>query len=357
MLDRWLNGQGSPAGLHESLRDSVRRVQNTEQTILPGHFSRGMHELVRTRLLFAHVNPGAYATEDEITKLRPCIDTENRIAATRLLPTQGLEIEAPYSGQHEPLQEKRIGTLNQLGYQSDSYYSDSYTEVRSGWSYSSKVQKATIDSLYQLGVIPHIPYRTVSGMPTRISLHINFGIPEDVQEFITFRNYRRPINALNDILTLAYTSFDRLGQRKEAPGYSISARNVDHTPFNSSPGRMRLELRSYEVTTDMIDALLDNSQVLSAGLFAYVAREFGRNLSETSTMLAIQFEEFLREVYKRRNDFLIMDNFMDEGSRPRKKFDFIKPEEIVLSCRQLVEKTAQNMKKLINADFPGTFPN
>lgn len=277
---------------------------------------------------------------------------------SNILPTIGIEIETPKVN----LTYDRIRILKRLDIPNYEESADYLWEVNPDFSYSPQVQARIIQELARMGALPleEEPLSSRKKIPKSefLSLHVNFGMPRDLN-YEKVRDHKVKIREVNDILTYAFSSTDRLKNRKTSTSLKIQT-GVQKSKKNSlekPEGRdrdyhdpIRLELRAGEFRDYPTYRMLSEAQKLVALLIAHIQEEENiAILSPRADDLLNLWEKFEKEVQDLRENFNLSQNMIDSY----KLDDIVKIlEETDLreKCRKIITKYSKEVAKILKLE-------
>ena len=282
---------------HAKRKERIKKVQESirGQKIAPTALSTVKLHMYN---FFAR-NPGASESqiETELGKLETLTRKENSCGDPRNpLPTVGIEIELPI----EWLNKEKVYVLNALGI---SNYEETFTgiwEVNAQYSYSATTQARLIQELVNLGAVPTKTDSDKISATEPLSLHLNFGIPTDFENIPPnnsfFDTYNSQVRSLNDLLVYAFTSVDRLRQRKSRTSVKERETKVVSIHNQSKLSWRRLELLAVEFKDSSSFRMILDAQKLMSMLVAYAKYDYKMTHSETEELLAKLWISFEAEV-------------------------------------------------------------
>ncbi|GEM_PF-4852715 len=233
------------------------------------------------------------------------------------LPTIGIEIEVP----QRILTRHTVKILDELSI--PNYEEGDLWEVNADFSYSPWVQARILQELAAMGAIPlkGAQKGNLGRVPedVQLSLHINFGLPSGITAEEAFR-FRNQIALINDVITYAFVSPQRIEQRKtdnavllkadarenkKANKKTIKDPSLDDTydggyMIESAPknftGITRLELRANEFRDFPTYRLLVESQRLVAILFSHMKTQSDFQITPAEQRLVALWNELRMEI-------------------------------------------------------------
>lgn len=255
-------------------------------------------------------NPSEAALDQQGNATLHLTQIESQRQRSALVPI-GTELEGKFS-------EESRATLKALGIPCKEQLSPegkhiNLWEIASLPSYAAETQNVILQQLVQAGIAPRIPglgaHELTDGTEKRLSLHINLGIPADINSMRLRTIYSPAVELLNDVLTLGYTSADRIAQRKTQESWDI--KTASQVPGKTGLSPFRLELRAGELTDHLTYDMLYAVQRLATCMFQDIRRQEGKTLTAQETALAQTWEQFSASMKLYTENRHIQHNFAD----------------------------------------------
>lgn len=240
------------------------------------------------------------------------IREERRTEMNSHIPTIGIEIEIPF--EPNPAQKELFQATLQFGIPKDRDYEGAW-EFSVPYSHSAHVQAAIVRELIRGGFIQTTSDQKQIAGEGDFALHVNLGVPENLRvsadvahEDATSegesRAFSDSIHWLTNALTYAFSSSERLRKGK----YNKSVQVVKGA--NSVEGTTeRVEIRSLEVRDKTVYRMLEEIQMLGAGLFA----AYKENPDDADHALAAIWNAFEEEVQQLFNEKETDDHALEEN--------------------------------------------
>ncbi|KKS92797.1 MAG: hypothetical protein UV68_C0035G0007 [Candidatus Collierbacteria bacterium GW2011_GWC2_43_12] len=197
------------------------------------------------------------------------------------LPTVGLELEIPLVPDREIYQEI-IEALQIKTYDEQ----EDLWEVINAFSYSSGLQMRVLEELIKMRAMPIADpeIRNIFYKEMMLSLHINLGVPKDIEGVIG--EFDEEIDILVDGLVYGFVSPLRLRHRKTRND-GISWDIKDHEVQKSEKsGKKRLEIKVTEFSDATSYRMIDEAQILAGAMFAYIKNQLGLPVSSIEKEMA-----------------------------------------------------------------------
>lgn len=280
------------------------------------------------------------------------------------LPTYGVEIEMPQASQAVLDENERLMSLLGLRSYEEAFLDHKgqlLLEVAAPYSYGAEVQLWIIEELARLGVL-HLQ-NLVAGMGVvpeddHISMHQNFGVPDDLVEAFQDENGRGDIRTLVDVMTYANVSRGRIIGRKTKSSFHIRADATEASKKNKAVQTMRdsrtglthagaparLEIRTGEFTDMWTYREMSESQIMVGLLFAFerdrnkIIDGVDDNLTRMSELF-LEFKNAARQIMNKYNASSLYD------SDKHKAVVLMDETEIVDECRRLWKETIRKYRK------------
>ncbi len=202
----------------------------------------------------------------EITKLSALAAKEEKYKNNDKIPPIGIELEFPIEGLDDSNID--IDKLHQIGINNgpEANHSDLW-ELRSSPSFSATTQSRIIEEARKSNII---------GSKENLSLHINLGVPNDIEEKTRDTIYSTSsTNAFVNSGTLAFTTVARLESRKTQGVYTVKDTSIENVGRNNT---FRLELRTHEFEDYKTYRAMNEVQLVAAAYFEYI-----RNFNQKNT--------------------------------------------------------------------------
>jgi len=220
-----------------------------------------------------------------------------------ILPTIGIEIEVS----DEILTRDRIRVLDACGIpneaesQTDAYAKPLW-EMMAPPSYSSWTQGQYLQGLADLGGIPIDPATGRVPEDEMLSLHLNFGIPEEIRGSDVY-NFANVVSLTNNLIGFAYASPERIRGRKTYDAMHLKSdakgtkKNKNESDNDHGRVPLRVELRLGEFRDMPTYRMLTEVQRIMAMLFSSLkSRRKGTVLTEPERQLSVLFNQFQQKV-------------------------------------------------------------
>ena len=290
--------------------------------------------------------------ESEINKIERLSNLEKSMKnPLNPLPPTGLELEVKWS----LISEAKLDILTQFDLPKgpEQLYPD-YFEFRPKFSYSAEIQARIIQELFLSGVIPSIENNSEIKFGDT-SLHVNFGIPRDIRNYIYIKDAStqtsKPnpnISILNAASVIAFASPERLGSRKTEQSFRT---NIGIPSLKS--GLDRLEFRMFEMRDKSTFRMIKELQLMVGAMFSHFRKGRSDTFSKKRDQIpSLVWEQFFDEVC------IIFESFevdpyrehRDENKDYLKKFT--EKTELVKKLRSVFTKYAIKMSQYIHEEFP-----
>ena len=291
------------------------------------------------------------------------------------LPTIGVEVEIPNSKTVHSRTSKILTFLNiPHGYESlPSERGEKLLEVNPNFSYNALTQARIIQELTRLGAIRRVQYEGEKHLrvpiPDILSMHINFGLPAEIKGNVAF--YQGDLYRVNDVLTAAFASSDRIYNRKTSTSltwYKSAVKTKKHKKVESAveesakkndegPERyFRLEMRAVEFKDYPSYRLLVEAQRLMAMLIAHIKEQENIPCSKQEKLLAGLWYEFVKETmhYFNKLNFThkpeehFVQNMADKNSEGLQ--ELMKTTDLKERCRTFANKYSRLVAGILQSE-------
>jgi len=278
-------------------------------------------ELVKLMLfnfLAKNSNPDEKEWQNMRTEINHYIQAEKEAANyENSLPTIGIEIEVPIRDSR--FLKQIIAVFDGLCFyqyhpENDQNEKPELYELATHFSYSALTQAKILQELAKLGFVPLEPIpknqNSNSAFNFRIpkdnilSLHINIGMPEKIVDSGDFSNtnFQIDLSLINQAIALAFTSPERLTNRKTAHSLAVKSDASPSKKTEDSSLKMiaknfsRVELRAGEFRNQSTYEMLLKTQRLMAILFSRQKIAQRQKATPTEKKLASLSEILIGEV-------------------------------------------------------------
>lgn len=264
------------------------------------------------------------------------------------LPTIGFEVESPKkpfdrvndSEKYAKFFDTITMPRNKVNGRVDQPTGSDFWEFSPPPSYSAIVQRRILHELIRGRFIPSLRYsQHPDDVKTYldeklVSLHINLGIPKKVARELPNIQNDPDVLLFSSMFAYAFTSPLRLKHRAQQVYTDI--KDADETTKSGGKNK-RLELKAFEVRTEAVYRLMEEVQLLSAGLFAEVG-DYREDLAEKWKEAA----EDVRVLYKR---YTVEPEFIRLRERAS---ELAGNSEFVQLLRKTITYYALNIRNLIS---------
>jgi len=229
------------------------------------------------------------------------------------LPTIGIEIEFDQttltSDKRQVLDALEIPNYEDVNSKEPNTTPRSIWEINPDFSYSPKVQSRILHELIDMDIVPtslnEYGDRYIdSKLP--LSLHVNFGLPEVIDDPREVTKHFSLMSKLNSFMALAFSSPERI-ENKEY-GYVFSPKD-EKTKSSLKSGRekksigelvnskiLRLESRALEFRDKSTYRLMAESQCIIGAAIAFLKNDYGHNTTNKENRMNEIFGELMIKV-------------------------------------------------------------
>lgn len=289
--------------------------------------------------------------EDIISEIDLLASVEKDLANPKNpLPTIGVELEAPIT--------QEVMRLRDVLSRFDIKHNDEYEvlyEASPSFSYSPKIQAMILQELAKIGFVPmgatldpkyHHNSDNLSGYKidheVPLSLHINLGL-SCFSKYSQPDGYYKDMEILSDSLTLAYTSPERIKNKKRKIAFdhnkpAVTSEKIAKLSSHILP--IRLELKAAEFRDASSYRALYDAQYLGAALNSFIAKNISpsESISVDSELPQI-YEDFMEEanILFEKYQHNLGQTFESDKERQKTAF-LMKSSDIQASFKHLLSK-------------------